>query len=399
MDGADALPALHIAGTNGKGSTAASLDAMLRAAGYKVALYTSPHLKVIGERLRIGGQMLPVEAWHEALDAVQKALDLVPECRPGYFQIATAASLWLCRREGVQVGVIETGIGGREDATNVLTNTLLSVITPLGMDHMRLLGDSLESIAGHKFGIVKPNSRALFCGSPAEVDGLFLRECAKQDTLGEVFTANCRVSDVESSLDGTSFTLRTPRGECRWTTRLTGLYQADNTALALRALELIDDILPVSGEAKRAGLASVQWPGRMEVFHRSPDLILDGAHNPHGTAALIRALRHLYGDAAQLNFVYASMADKDYMASLGEYARAFVNARLFCTQLENFARCETAAQIAAKASALPWSCAPAVCERPREALRMALENGAPTIVCGSLYFIAHMRDVVNSLEL
>ena len=389
------LPAFHIAGTNGKGSTAAYLDAMLRAAGYKTALYTSPHLRVIGERLRLNGELLPVSAWHEALDMVEKALDTCPECHLGYFQIFTAAAFWLMKREDVEACVIETGLGGRNDATNALSSPILSVITPLGMDHMHLLGDSLESIASHKFGIIKPGGRALYCGSPTEMNGLFGQICARLDADGEIFTDNCVITDVKCSLDGGDFMLRTPAGEKRWFTPLVGTFQPENAALALRALELAADVLPVSETEKRAGLSSVTWPGRMEVFHRDPDLILDGAHNPHGAAALTRSLLSLYGSEAPFSFVYASMADKNYMGALEQYACAFPAAKLFCTELNGFTRCERAEVLARKATTLPWGKSPAVFQEPAEALRAALERGGPVIVCGSLYFIAHMRELVE----
>ena len=395
MGGVADLPAVHIAGTNGKGSTAASLDSMLREAGYKTALYTSPHLSVFGERLRINGAMLAPEDWHEALDRVQKALEACPECRPGYFQISTAAAFWLMKRERCQVCVVEAGIGGLEDATNVLVAPLLSVITPLGMDHMHKLGDTLESIAEHKFGIIRPGGRALFCGSPAEMDRLFLHACERAGAQGELFARTCAVSEVKTTLDGNEFTLRTPEGQCRWSTRLVGIFQPENASLALRALELIGDVLPVSENAKRSGLAHVVWPGRMEVFGRDPDLILDGAHNPHGAAALIRSLTALYGAEAPLSFVYTSMADKNYLEVLRLYARAFPRARLFCTELADFPRCERAGELAVKALPLGWSAPPDVYADPAQALRAAQSRGGPVIVCGSLYFVARMRELVN----
>lgn len=393
------LAAIHVAGTNGKGSTAACLDAMLRAEGYRAALYTSPHLSVFGERLRVDGSMLPVSEWHEAFDEVEKALAACPECRLGYFQIATAAAFWLCRKKNVRVCVVEVGIGGLLDATNALSAPLLSVITPLGMDHMRLLGNTVESIAANKFGIVKRGSRALYCGSPASVNAQFLRTCESIGARGEVFTETCQVVCTSSTLDGNEFVLRTPRGQKKWFTRLPGLYQPENVSLALRALELIDDTLPVSDDAKRAGLASVRWPGRMEVLRRDPDLILDGAHNPHGTAALVRALRRLYGEDSPVSFVYTSMADKNYMGSLEQYAVAFPRARLYCTELADFPRCEKASALAEKAAALPWAAPPEAFPEPRSALIAALGRGGPVVVCGSLYFIARMRELVKNLEL
>ena len=311
----------------------------------------------------------------------------------------TAAAFWLMKREAVEACVIETGLGGRNDATNALTKPLISVITPLGMDHMHLLGDSLESIASHKFGIIKQGSLALYCGSPAEMNGLFHQACAEHGARGEVFTDCCDLTDVKCSLDGGEFTLRTPAGIKRWYTPLVGSFQPENAALAVRTLGLVADVLPVSEADMRAGLASVKWPGRMEVFRREPDLILDGAHNPHGAAALARSLLSLYGADAQISFVYASMADKNYMGALEQYAHAFPRAKLFCTELAGFARCEKAETLAAKAAVLPWGEPPAVFADPAVALRAALDRGWPVIVCGSLYFIARMRELVKEFEL
>lgn len=393
------FPALHVAGTNGKGSTCACLDAMLRAAGYKTALFTSPHLSVFGERLRVDGRMLEAAAWHEAFDAVQTALRDCPECRLGYFQLLTAAAFWLIERIGVDAAVIEVGIGGAKDSTNVIPKPLLSVITPLGMDHMHLLGNSMSSIAANKFGIVKDRAPALYCGSPSEVNGQFLRACEQKRARGKIFSRRCVVADVKSTLDGTEFTLSTPRGTARWFVRLLGTHQSENAALALRALELVSDKLPVSTAAKRAGLASVVWPGRMEVFRRNPELILDGAHNPHGAAALVRALTVLYPKDAPLSFVYASMADKNYMDALKQYVQAFPEAKLFCTELSGNDRCESASALAGKAAVLPWKTPPAVFVNPSEALEAALARGGPVIVCGSLYFIARIRELLKNAEL
>lgn len=384
------FPAIHIAGTNGKGSTAACLDSMLRAAGYKTALYTSPHLTCLGERLLIGGQMLGGEKWLDALERISVVLKKLPEVRLGYFQALTAAAFWLIEREKVDAAVIETGLGGRLDATNMLRRPLLSVITPLGMDHMHLLGNSLSEIAAEKFGIVKPGGRALYCGGEAALNEQFRRRCAEVSAVGEIFSEHCRIAGVQTSLDGNRFIYASPRGTRRCFVRLAGLHQPENASLALRALEIISDKLPCDAAAMEKGLAEVSWPGRMEVMHRNPDVILDGAHNPHGTAALIRSLKALYGDRP-LSFVYTSMADKDYAASLALYARAFPQARLFCVELEGAPRCENAEILARTAAAFPWKREPLAVKDPRTALKNAMALGNPVILCGSLYFIGTVR--------
>ena len=153
---------------------------------------------------------------------------------------------------------------------------------------------------------------------------------------------------------------------------------------------MISDRLPVGAGAMEKGLAEVSWPGRMEVMHRNPDVILDGAHNPHGTAALIRSLKALYGDRP-LSFVYTSMADKDYAASLALYARAFPQARLFCVGLEGAQRCESAEILARTAAAFSWGGEPLAVKDPLTALQTAVALGNPVILCGSLYFIGTVR--------
>lgn len=391
------FPAIHIAGTNGKGSTAACLDSMLRAAGYKTALYTSPHLTYLGERLLINGQMLSGEKWLAALEQVAQVLRKCPSFRLGYFQVLTAAAFWLITQERVDAAVIEAGIGGLRDATNMLNSPLLSVITPLGMDHMHLLGNSLREIALHKFGIIKPGSRALYCGGDACLNEQFRLSCAALNAWGENFSERCLITEVQSSLEGNYFTYKSPQGTRRCFVRLAGLHQPKNASLALRALEIISDKLPCDAGSIEKGLSEVSWPGRMEVMHRAPDVILDGAHNPHGSAALIRSLKALYGDRP-LSFVYTSMADKNYAASLELYARAFPQARLFCVELEGSRRCEHADVLARTASAFSWSNKPQAVKNPLEALRIAMKLGNPVILCGSLYFIGMARKWIKDDE-
>ncbi len=390
------FPAIHIAGTNGKGSTAASLDAMLRAAGYKSALFTSPHLVNLGERLLINGKMLPLEAWHDALDAVERAMKENRDARLGYFQVLTAACFLMISRENVDVAVIETGLGGRYDTSNILPQPLISVITPLGIDHMKLLGNSLSEIAQNKFDIIKKNSRALFCGGDTELNDQFHQHCDLIGVRGEILSETCRVTDVTSTLKGSSFTFHSPEGTRKYFAGLVGLHQPENASLALRTLELLRDVLPVSYEATQNGLANVVWPGRMEVIRREPDVILDGAHNPHGARALVRSLKALYGEDAKLTFVYVSMTDKDYAESLRLYSESFPKSRIFCTQLSDNSRCESARVLAAKAGQFVWGENPRAFDDPMDAIREATKIGRPVIACGSLYFIGRIREQLKN---
>ena len=307
-----------------------------------------------------------------------------------YFQLLTAAAFWLIQRENVDAAIIETGLGGRLDATNIIPRPLLSIITPLGMDHTELLGGTLEQIAFEKFGIIKAGSKALYCGGSRELNEQFYARCRAQGTQGEILSQSCSVSDVRVTLDGSSFCFSSPRGKKQLFTRLVGTYQPCNAALAVRALELLSDTLPAENGIE-IGLRSVLWPGRMEVIRRNPDMILDGAHNPHGVRGLISSLNALYGQTAPLSIVYASMADKDYMKSLSLIAEAFPNARLFCTELEGNARCESACKLAERAGSLKWKLPPAAKPDMMNAIKLAAAENNPVILCGSLYFIGCAR--------
>lgn len=386
------FPAIHIAGTNGKGSTAADIDAILRAQGYKSALYTSPHLLNVGERLLVNGEPLPPARWHEALDRVESAMRAEPDVRLGYFQITTAACFLMITEERVDAAVIETGLGGRLDATNILPAPLISIITPLDIDHVHILGKSLPEIAAHKFDIVKPGCRALYCGGSDDLNRQFSRKCREVAARGEIFSETSAATEIRTSLEGSSFHYRSPGGERDCFVRLAGLHQPENAALAMRALEILRDELPMSPEAVERGLRTVQWPGRLEVLRRDPDIVIDGAHNPHATRSLVRSLKALYG-ATPLIFVYTAMADKDYRECLKIYAEAFPTAQLYCTEIPS-ARCEKSVRLADVASRL-FSRPPKVVPDPMAAIREAARDGGPVIVCGSLYLIAVIKEEVK----
>lgn len=389
------FPAIHIAGTNGKGSTSACCDAILRAQGYSTALFTSPHLSCIGERLLLNGKMLPAQEWHSAFDLIEEVLKEEPEGRLSFFSIITAAAFLLIKRHDVDISILETGLGGTYDGTNVIEKPLLSLITPLGMDHMAILGDTIEKIAESKFGIIKRGCKALYCGSPEKLNGRFKNVCEALGALGEVFSDSCKVECLKTSLEGTSFVLSSGKDKRELFVRLPGLFQSLNASLAVRALELISDTFPVSCEAVSRGLATVLWPGRMEVLRRDPDVMIDGAHNPHATKALINSLREIYGSSRPISFVFAAMRDKDYRTSLSMLCAAFPNARLFCCTVDDVSRAEKLDVLLEKALSLPWKRKPRAMSSAKEAINCAVAIGEPVMICGSLYLIGEVRDMLS----
>jgi len=302
-------PALHVAGTNGKGSTAAMLEAVLRAAGRRTGLYTSPHLVDFTERIRVDGRTIPCDT----------VVALVAELRVDlaaagialtHFEFASLLAFEWFARIGIEVGVIEVGLGGRLDATN-LVRPAVTAITSIAHDHEAYLGHDLAAIAAEKAGILKPDVPLALGRVPAEAERVILARAA------EVGAPVTRVG-VGSALEVGRETLTFRAAPVVWEglrVGLPGVLQRDNAAVALTALALVRERFGCTEEAVREGLAAVRWPGRLAVVRELPLVLLDGAHNPAGAAALARELPGMIGDRA-VTLVFAVTADKDWRAML-----------------------------------------------------------------------------------
>ena len=385
------FPAIHIAGTNGKGSTSSFLTSLYQAGGYKVGLYTSPHLIHMGERLCINGNVVPYEDWCHGAEVIEEAImkdARLRSDRPTYFETFTAVAFWLLKQAKVDIAVIETGLGGRLDATNTLLDKRMAVITPIGMDHMEFLGNTLEEIAGEKFGIMTPGCKALFYGHQGDLDELFLRAASQVPCQASLMN-ECSIEEVSMTPRGTDFVLRTPLGANQYRSSLVGAFQSRNASLALRATELLQDQFPLSVEARQKGVSQARWPGRMEFVSHSPDVMFDGAHNAHGLKALAESLKQLYGNQP-LTLLFAAMADKNYGEGLKILTDA-LNVDLIFTQVPNNSRSATAEQLCSVGSALRLLSAPMAEPDMIKALQKAIALNRPTIVCGSLYFIGALR--------
>src|SRR5262245_6260954 len=309
---------LHIAGTNGKGSVAAMLHAVLNAAGYRTGLYTSPHLVDLTERIRVGADAIaPAEvvALTEEIrsTATARGIDLTVS------EVLTVMAFVNFARAGVEVAVVEVGLGGRLDATNVV-DPLAAVITTIGRDHVQWLGDSLTAIAAEKGGIIKPGRPVVLGRMTAEAAAVLRALAAERGAdlveAGRDFGIVPRRSgggDRGFDFEGLGWRLRDlPLG-------LRGAYQLDNAATALAALAIVRDRLSVSQAAVRHGLGTVHWPGRLDVVARAPLTILDGAHNEDGIAALVSELPGLLEGRA-LHLLFAVMRDKDWQPMVEQLA-------------------------------------------------------------------------------
>lgn len=276
---------IHVAGTNGKGSTCAMIDAGLRTAGIRTGLFTSPHLIEPTERIVIDGMPVTPRQFEQAFDGVHK---VAGDPHPTYFETVTAMGFWLFREMGVETAVVETGLGGRLDATNIL-DPVLTVITPIDFDHEAYLGGTIEAIAAEKAGILRPGVPAIFARQRPEAQSVLDRHAK-----GPVkYTRDFEVRDLILTARGSEFSgLKCP---------LAGEHQIENAIAAALALESLG-ISP-------KGIENAVWPGRLEQISPNPDIILDGAHNPAGARALARYLERFYANR-KIWMIYGAMRDK-----------------------------------------------------------------------------------------
>lgn len=283
---------VHVAGTNGKGSTCAMVEAGLRSAGVRTGLFTSPHLVEPTERIQIDGRPVTPEQFCRAFETVRRAADSLDlDGPPTYFETVTAMGFWLFRESCVQTAVVEVGLGGRLDATNVVAPAL-TVITPIDFDHEVFLGNTVQAIAGEKAGILKPGVPSVFARQRPEAEAV-IEARAAQLGVRVRRAADFVIRDLEVDARGSRFNgIQCP---------LPGEHQVDNAVTAILALEELG--------APPQGIAETRWPGRLEYVAPNPDILLDGAHNPAGARALARYLER-FAPHRKRWMIYGAMRDK-----------------------------------------------------------------------------------------
>ncbi len=394
--------AVHIVGTNGKGSTAATLASILSESGCRTALYTSPHLISFGERLRIGGEEAAPQKWEDALSAIRSAIEHSEKLKadpPTYFELITAAAFIIIAQAGVDAAVVEAGLGGRLDATNILGCVVLTLITPIGIDHSEYLGNTLASVAKEKFAVMRPGVPAIFSGGDDETETIFFDTASKKKTPAQVLRRLCSYGTVKVSICGTDFYVESEClcADCH--TPLIGTHQTENAVLALAgacalkasSLKAFENI---TFPSLYTGVVSVKWPGRFEIIKKDPPLlIVDGAHNPHALKKLAENIKVIFG-YSPINIVMAMMKDKDIAESLDIIAGT--GASLYCTQIPFMDRSLSAKELRDISETKGIECA-GEWEDPIEAVRKSLSSGNETICCGSLFLSGYIKEHANEL--
>ncbi len=415
------LKFIHVAGTNGKGSVCAMLDAVLRTAGYRVGFFTSPHLIKYNERMKVNGQEIGDEDFAAVISEVDTAAKklLSPDNAisdqeefesPSEFEILTAAGMLYFKQQKCDIVILEVGLGGEFDSTNVIEDKELAVITPIGFDHMAILGNTLPEIASAKAGIIKENCHVVcalqaalgknvldFAGCPAykvesglqnrEVMEVFRNKCLETGAKLHIPTLT-RFKKISSGIDGQVFS--SAYSDKPLTLGLLGDYQLTNALTVLEAAKVLrENGWDIPEEAVSSGLKNVRWAARFEVLNRKPVFILDGAHNEHGINAAVDSLMSLF-PGKKIKYILGILSDKNIDAML---SKLYTNADCFITLTPESSRALAGESLAERLRNDGYKAVNF--DTPKEAVEHALKNASEDdVICslGSLYLAGNIRD-------
>lgn len=379
------LKFIHVAGTNGKGSTCAMINAILMAAGLNVGLYTSPYIEVYNERMRVNNAYIDDDHLARLTERVRDKIIWMVENgynHPTEFEVGTAIALLYFKEMACDLVVLEVGLGGRLDATNVIDTPLVSVITPLDFDHVEFLGDTIAKIAAEKAGIIKPNVPLVVYPQPHDAMQVI------QDVCQRLNSPCVEVSfDSLKILSNTLEELRFEYQNDIYTIKLIAPYQAQNAVMAIEAIKALRGYA-INGDHIRQGLIEAAWPARMEIIHQDPLVIIDGAHNLHGIQGLASSMKPLLGDRKVIA-VLGILADKDYNAML-ETILPLVH-KVIATQPNN----PRALKASELYQLLPSDKRLSYHEIAHDAVKRAIEDAkhedAVVIAFGSLYLVGEVK--------
>lgn len=389
-----AAKSVHIAGTKGKGSTSAMIASILTHAGYKTGLYTSPHLLSITERIQVDGQLIPEEAFARATELMKPDVEWVNRFgglgELTTFELLTALAFVYYREIAVDYQVMEVGLGGRFDATNVVKPEVC-VLTSISYDHMDVLGDTLDKIAAEKAGIIKSGSTVVCAPQFPEAMAVIEKVCREKGArlirIGNEVTWQLK----DFNIDGQSFKLKGLIRDYDLCIPLLGEYQLENAASAVTAAEVLSSLgtKKVASDSIAAGLAQVRWPGRLQVLRRKPWLIIDGAHNAYSARRLVEALRKYFSFARAI-LIFGVSTDKDIGGMVVELAP--LTSELIVTA-SHHPRAAKAALLVDEFSKVGIK--PQVAENVASAVDIALATAKPDdLICvtGSIFVIAQVME-------
>ncbi|SDT17588.1 bifunctional folylpolyglutamate synthase/dihydrofolate synthase [Microlunatus soli] len=402
-----AYPVIQITGTNGKGSTAAMIDALLRSVGLRTGRFSSPHLTDIGERIRIDGEPLAADRFDEIWAEVEPYVDLVDQQQIDgvamtFFEIITGMAYAAFADAPVDVAIVEVGLGGSWDATSV-ADAKVAVITPIDLDHTHLLGDDVTSIAAEKSGIIKAGAQAVLAGQQPEVARILLQRAAEVGATVQREGLEFGVLDRVLGVGGQQLRLDSAAGPIEDIfLPLYGAHQAENAAVALAAAEAFVGLKGIDPDIVREGFAGVEAEGRLEIVRRSPPIVLDAAHNPHGARATAAAIGESF-DFTPLVGVLAIMKDKDAEGVLRAYADLFSS--VITTQVASTDRGLPADDLAELAAGIFGADRVRAVPRMDDAIEAAIAeaeaDGATTpgvVITGSVIAVGEARTLLVGAE-
>lgn len=384
----EGLSFVHIAGTNGKGSTTTMVASVLEAAGYKTGRFISPFILNFRERMQIDGEMIPEETLVACVEEARPHVEAMAArgACPSEFELVTALAMLYFKRENCQIVALEVGLGGRLDATNAIPRSLVSVLTAIGLDHMEILGDTIEKIAGEKCGILRKDSVTVsYPDQPPEALGVIFECCARENN--RLILGNKHAVEIHSmTLGGSDITY----GGLRLHVPLIGLHQIYNCITVVETLfALRERGYTIPDEAIRAGIAKTSFPARMEILQRFPLVLVDGAHNDAGAKVLGEALSLVEGP---ITAIIGMLGDKDTAGALSHIAprcrriltvtpqenHRALEGRTLAEQAKRYCGDVTAFESLAEAYAAGYE---------------GLLPGEALLICGSLYLAADMREI------
>lgn len=386
---------IHVAGTNGKGSTCAMLERILRSAGYITGFYPSPYIEDFRERIQVCGEYISEDALCSITERVSAEADAMAD-HPSQFELITAVGMLYFEQMHCDIVVLEVGMGGSLDSTNVIPAPLAAVITNIGLDHTEYLGDTVEKIAAVKAGIIKPGTHAVCYRQQPSVEKVIADICREK---GVMLSVAGKCTETGHDFDGQEFIYK----DKQYKLSLLGRHQLANAAVVLETIDVLrSEGCEISDEAVRDGLAAVKWPARFEVLGRSPLFVLDGGHNPQCAEALADCIREYAADpdkGEKVCFLIGMLADKDYETTLkiirpfGAYYVCITPGSPRALPAEKLA--EDIIKISGKCADQPT----VVCEHDiSRAIRTAENSGLPVIAFGSLYSAGDIRRTYREMH-